>query len=200
MSAKKETRKTNYATQLPSQNLSQQSGKTSRDPSKINEKREKVNFGQTQPTSQLNLQVGKLEIDTFEQSLGANYRLDSFRAFGKPFCTSTKGGQRYDKNNLLVSQSMNNLDQVLDTQDSRPSQTQPEPEKPKINRLNLDKVVKKEKVADTSLTESQLNAPRAGRLPTSSDCNADSVNIIRSEVSDSLTPDDYIITKDDNTT
>jgi len=101
---------------------------------------------------------GKLEIDTFEQSLNAQYKLDSFRAYGKPFCTSTKGGQRYDKNNLLVSQSMNNLDQVLDTQtESRPSLPVPDPEQPTkqqpFNKLNLDKV-KVEKHDNTSLTGS----------------------------------------------
>ena len=45
---------------------------------------------------------GRLELDTFEQS--AQFKLDSFRAYGKSYCTSTKGaGQRYDKNNLLTS-------------------------------------------------------------------------------------------------
>jgi hypothetical protein len=82
---------------------------------------------------------------------------------------------------------MNNLDQVLDTQtDSRPSMPVQEQQQP-FNKLNLDKVTKA--VHDNS-SASQLNAPRAGRLPTASDYQADSVNYMRTELSDSLAPDD----------
>jgi hypothetical protein len=99
---------------------------------------------------------------------------------------------------------MHNLDQVLDTQDSRPSHTpQKEPPKqPLFNKLNLEKVTKQVEKNDQSLTASasQLNAPRAGRLPTSSDSIADSVKYVRSELSDSIAPDDYVVNKDQTTT
>jgi hypothetical protein len=68
--------------------LPPEKGKTSRDPAK---RIEKADFGQTQPVSFLNTKT--LELDTFEQSGNTNaYKLDSFRAYGKPYCTSTKGG------------------------------------------------------------------------------------------------------------
>jgi hypothetical protein len=63
--------------------------------------------------------------------------------------------------------------------------------KPVFNKLNLEKVTTKvERNESVTASASQLNAPRAGRLPTSDDGHADSVNYIHSEVSDSLA-DDY---------
>ena len=54
--------------------------------------KQKTSFGYTIPNQ--NNKPKELEFDcNFEQSLNANnFKLDSFRAYGKSYCTSTKGG------------------------------------------------------------------------------------------------------------
>ena len=93
------------------------------------------------------------------------------------------------------------MDQVLETQND--SQLIHDNEKDRsntfINKLNLDKVaIGANDTSSRTGSLRQLNAPRAGRLPTSSDCQADSVNYIRTDFSDSLEAVD--IAKDDSIT
>jgi len=55
----------------------------------------------------------EIRLDEEDESLctadNNKFCLDSYRAFGKANCTSTKGGQRYNNINLMLSDSFSSL-------------------------------------------------------------------------------------------